>query len=673
MPNVVPKTKLLIVDTSPSMAQVLKTFAEFHNYDADVYSDSAEACAALANRFSSFAPGFSNGGGYDCVVLGWPKAQIRIIADLLGALGSVDNSDLPLIVLSEEPDNDVQTLARRRAKTRTLLWRDHNRIEDLVEGMVVREAATLASSDAVQLQSAAHPIQSQVHRSKSVLLVDDTPSVCHALRDTLESNRYRVTIANNAAEARMALARDHYDLLLAEFFLQEESGEDLCRYFNSLPANKNSVSILMTRKILDSITQRSLAVGAITCLDKSESTDILFARLDAIAQGLASGSESADVASFGNDAENPAVSGMDRLMQMSVAPTVVINARRIIVAANAEAARLLAAGDEKALPSRSFEKAIHGAPVKRSSDQPVKALFRNLAGGSLSVVYRSRDVSGAEYGLDGDVCMLTFESVDESKASKPVSLADTSTDVTAKKQRIEEGLLPEASPSIVEANQVIPEAKIPAPEGKAVTANPMPTSAGIINAERMEQNIEKALVAGAGGPSNSLLMIDIKMIAAITGDRLSLGQSQPLLELVKTELTRHYAREDSLAYLDNGKFLLLFESGNAGQAYALAEKLVARVPNLVDGLSDIVLVSHAAFIELPRRSDISARYILKHCAAACLKTEIEGLDNQIFDINAHEKLPPKRTVKPSNIEAIIGIDVVSDSVKASDSRAVASP
>ena len=79
---------------------------------------------------------------------------------------------------------------------------------------------------------------------------------------------------------------------------------------------------------------------------------------------------------------------------------------------------------------------------------------------------------------------------------------------------------------------------------------------------------------------------------------------------------------------------------------------------------------------MPRRSDISARYILKHCTAACLKTEIEGLDNQIFDINAHEKLPskrigPKRTGEPADIETTIGIDVVAESAAVSDSRAVA--
>jgi len=444
MSNVVHKTKLLIVDTSPSMAQVLKTFADLHDYDADVFSDSSEACAALANRFSNFAPGVGNDGGYDCVVLGWPKEQVRLIADLLGALGSADNSDLPLIVLSEEPDKDVQTLARRRAKTRTLLWRDHNRIENIVEGMVVREAHAAVSPALTQVQS--HQPQIQEQRSKSILLVDDTPSVCHALRDVLESNGYRVTIANSAAEARNVVTRNHFDLLLVEFFLQEESGEDLCRYLNSLHSDKRPVYAVMTRKILDSVLQRSLAVGAITCLDKSESTEILFARLDAIAKGLTPRTVSSTGVQSANNVEQTEATGVAQLMQMSVAPAVLIDGQRTIVAANAEAARLLAAGDQKALLSRSFEQAIHGAPVKRSSDQPVKALFRNLAGESLSVAYRSRDISGTEYGLSGDVCMLTFESVDESKASDALANAFVTEPVAATaSQRVAETFSPQAN------------------------------------------------------------------------------------------------------------------------------------------------------------------------------------------------------------------------------------
>ena len=51
MSSAVEKPKLLIVDTAPAMAQVLKTYAEHNSYEPDVFSDSQEACGALAQRF----------------------------------------------------------------------------------------------------------------------------------------------------------------------------------------------------------------------------------------------------------------------------------------------------------------------------------------------------------------------------------------------------------------------------------------------------------------------------------------------------------------------------------------------------------------------------------------------------------------------------------------------
>jgi len=73
MSGIAQKPKLLIVDTSPAMAQVLSNYAQQENYQADVYSDPADACIALDKQTDD----------YHCVVLGWPEGKLNIIADLL--------------------------------------------------------------------------------------------------------------------------------------------------------------------------------------------------------------------------------------------------------------------------------------------------------------------------------------------------------------------------------------------------------------------------------------------------------------------------------------------------------------------------------------------------------------------------------------------------------------
>lgn len=599
------KTKLLIVDTVPSMARVLKIYAEQNGYESDVFSDSAEACVALANRF------MQRNGDYDCVVLGWPGRQLRLISDLLEALASPDHCDLPLIVLSETPDKDVQTVVRRRAKTRSLLWRDHKKIESVVESIAIREEVVAMAPPLKQRTS------DKALSTQHILLVDDTNAICNALKELLEANSYNVVIVNTVREASEAVAKRPFDLVLTEYFLREDSAENFCQFLKSLPEESRPVYAVMTSKNLDSVVQRSLELGAITCLDKTESTDILCARLDAITKGIARKVATATVESnaVNSSSDVPVQRTAASLLQKSKAPALLIDSKRTIVAFNDEAATLLAAGSHAALLNKNFEKAIHGAPVKRSPATPVKALFRSVAGESFPVVYRSCDINGLQIGLTGELCMLTFEMVDETNDHA----GGTKNDSNVKRQS--------ALPAVNPASAV---ARVPvSPESEA---------------ESLRDSIDKALMSGSKASVTSLLMLDIKMVAAVTGDRLSLGKSEPLLEMVRVELDKHYPVQNSLSYIGEGKFVFIFESVNLKQARALAEKMVSRIPDLIAQLSDVALVSHAAFVELPRHSDLSARIILQHCSAACLRTEIDELDNAIFDIDIGHKVYDSRSV-----------------------------
>jgi|GEM_PF-4667219 len=133
-----------------------------------------------------------------------------------------------------------------------------------------------------------------------------------------------------------------------------------------------------------------------------------------------------------------------------------------------------------------------------------------------------------------------------------------------------------------------------------------------------------------------MLMLDIKIVASKTRDRLSLGKSQAMLAVVQDELARHYEDENSYKYIDNGQFVFLFESDTLQQTRLLAQELVVKVPELIAHLSDIELLSHASFLQLPGGSELSAGAILAHCTAACLKVEKDGMDNKIFEINSQK-------------------------------------
>lgn len=617
--------RLIIVDTDTAMAQVLKTHAVNSNFEADVFSDSAEACAALAEKVEH--PEL--GRGYDCIVLGWPKGKIRIIADLLIALSSKAYSDLPLIILSEEPDQELQSLCSRRENTQTLLWHEYKRINSVLAEVAPNERQiTSASSGSNMIQSVLPQGTVSNRLPTSVLLVDSTPAVCNVLQDKLESNGYFVALAASAAEARDALAKNNFDLVLTEFNLPDESGDVFCHYLESLNSNRRPVYAVMAEHNLESIVSRSLSIGAIACLDKSESTEILYARLNAIATGLSSRAAANRKAAQANSA------AVTDVLQTVKVPSLLIDKHRHILAANDLAAVSLCAESVDELQSKNFEKLIHGAPIRRSIDTPVKALFKTLNGNSLSVAYRCREIDLSEHGITDAVHMLTFESV-ESKAIETTSKqnAVSTAPATATDQVAHTVETPVENVSGDQADKET----VSAPVAEAVVAQDSSN-------DSVNGRIASALSDKATDSYASLLMLDMKMVAAVTGDRLSLGYSEPMLEIVKAALARRCAPQDTLKYIGGGKFVVLYKSDDAAKSRDKAEKLVSRIPELDTQLKDVQLMSHASYIGLPRQSDLSADYLLKHCTAACMRAELDGLDNQIFRVEGFERAVQEQNV-----------------------------
>ncbi len=521
MANEADKTKLLIVDVSPSMAQVLKTFAELRDYDCDVFSDTALACEALSARFVNITD------SYDCILLGWPEGKIGIISDLLGRLATPDCADLPMIVLSQNLNNDVHTLCRRRSNTQSLLWKDYEQAEDIIEGLVFHDEPVNQDEPAKVFAAATRPtpaqIQSPIVKStagtpvvktpvvsmpKHVLLVDYGSPVCFALRDLFKSGGYHVTVVRSASEARAAVDMVSYDLVVTEFYLRAESGEDLCRYLKEKPASMRPVYAVMTSKNLDVVVQKSLAAGAITCLDKTQSAESLFTRLNTIADGIG---RTASV-----EAENIAMA----------APVPIAPKAPVPVIATAPAAP-----------------AVSAAPVVKKVAKPIV---------------------------------------------KPI---------------------------------VKPRATF-------------------IDTPAIERAIGSAIASASDYKvCYCVLMLDIKLVASATGDRLSLGASDPMLEMVKEKIAQLYTRKNSLAYLGNGKFALLLATGQAKQALLLARKLVEVIPTAIKYLSDVELVTHGSFIQLSATTKLTPQLVLTHCAAACARTELDKADNRIYVINKDQYVP----------------------------------
>ncbi len=550
MSTVVENTKVLVVDTSPAMLEVLKNFSNKHGYDMDSHSDPADAAAALNGRFQHF------GVDYRCVMLGWPQGNPAIIRELLTALSLPDHQDLPLLIVCQEDTPELAALRKRRAKTHSLLWKDYQNASEIIDRLpVVRVAPQQAQSN----ENATLKAVSAAPR-KQALLVDSAPSICHTLREMMETNGYQITVASTAGNAHQSLESSGYDLIVADYHLlcngrSDERGiESFCEAarLNSSAA----VIAVVSAKYTDAVIKHSLAAGAATCFFKSESTELLFARIDALTKNLVS---------------RP---------QVSKAP----------------------ANDNKALANNTKVQS-RVVPVKAA---PLKAT-----------------VMQGKQTVDNKAMRKTADIVD-AIASTPATVSSPQF-ATAKpvEQKVPANHEKAGAPAVqaVDKNAVKQQPE----QAKAPVERPGKP----IDKEKFAASLDGILRNVAdkthGNVRYSVLMLDVQLVAA-TGDRLSIGDSEPMRNIVLQRLSRLYKRENSLSYLGEGQFAFILANRRVPDALMLTSKVLEVVPKMVRYLNNMALVSHAAVVQIDG-SCVESAALLTQCRAACARTRKDQRDN----------------------------------------------
>jgi putative two-component system response regulator len=93
-----------------------------------------------------------------------------------------------------------------------------------------------------------------------VLIVDDDPSVCEALRRLVANDGHVTTVAGDATQARAALASSSFELILCDVKLPGESGLDL---IHDVVGGRTDVAVLMVSGADDpQLAETALALGA---------------------------------------------------------------------------------------------------------------------------------------------------------------------------------------------------------------------------------------------------------------------------------------------------------------------------------------------------------------------------------------------------------------------------
>lgn len=271
-----PRRRLLLVEPSTAMRQVLEKHLRELGHAIDAVGDYGEGLAALERRGRVFSE------EYALVLFGWP-VRTDAAADALAArLESVDFAELPVVVLSTDLRATTRAWVAGRERAALLHWRDYRRVDAAL-------ARLLDDGDAAGLSVAAEAPDPTAPAADDatdidVLVVDDAAGGRRALRDLLAGRGYRVALAASAAEALARARGERFEIVLVDFHLGDASGDGLCRTLLADARCGEPLCVVLTDAYGDALIRRCLAAGAIECLFRGESRGLTLARIDALAR-----------------------------------------------------------------------------------------------------------------------------------------------------------------------------------------------------------------------------------------------------------------------------------------------------------------------------------------------------------------------------------------------------
>jgi twitching motility two-component system response regulator PilH len=104
--------------------------------------------------------------------------------------------------------------------------------------------------------------------SKTILLVDDSPTEMRIMHTALEGRGYRLVTAVDGEEALQKVLAVHPDLILLDIILPKKNGFQVCRQIKTAPETKDTKIIMVSSKSQDTDKYWGLRQGADEYLTK---------------------------------------------------------------------------------------------------------------------------------------------------------------------------------------------------------------------------------------------------------------------------------------------------------------------------------------------------------------------------------------------------------------------
>jgi CheY-like chemotaxis protein len=124
-------------------------------------------------------------------------------------------------------------------------------------------AAGMAVGPPPPIDAAAHESNGQELAGLRILIVDDEPDAREVLRRIVERARADVETAGSVAEARDAISRNRWDLIVSDIAMPDEDGFALMEYLRTAPpgVGGGTPAIALTAYAREEDRQRALDAG----------------------------------------------------------------------------------------------------------------------------------------------------------------------------------------------------------------------------------------------------------------------------------------------------------------------------------------------------------------------------------------------------------------------------
>ncbi len=576
--------RLLLVEGSATMRQVLVRHLRALGREVDETGSHAEGRRLLERRFASFRD------EYAAVILGWPALPEPEADALAARLEQDDLGDLPVIVMSTDLRATTRAWVAGRERSAVLAWKRYREIDGLLERLVdgggqglrtgaggagagggasIGSVAGVGTSRGlagvgggggargagggglVALGGGAPDAPSKFDNADMhLLLVDDSATIRRSYRDLFALHGYRTTLAESCAEGLERARTGDIDIAVVDFYLEDATGDALVRALATQPDTAHIAAAVLTGTYSDHIIRRTLRAGALECLFKSESSELLLNRIDALARFVRQRRRLAEQGRL-----------LDRVIDVVAGPAIVLDAEERIRHVGREALELLGHDDDAALIGRPALVVTGGErlPPSAESNRPSPAggaarRFRRATGGGI-------DVRATRLSLgDGTGSVLQFRAARQDADERSPANAEE----RAAERAVERGV-GVAGVGVVPAADIAPGAEV-AVDAPAAFVELL---ARCLSGEEPVMHEASLLVlraSVAGDPEGG-----------VAGAGVRAGRDPALDRRVGDVLASLYRREDHVAALGDGRHALLVRHFDAPQSWLLTRRVLQSV------------------------------------------------------------------------------------------------